>query len=271
MLVINNGRCLHILVKRNEHHPNFFISPPISLNDLALFHVFVHIFLWDPPLLIEDGYDPPDDRSRPVPPSEAPPPPTHDDRSTGFVSIHQRIEHRPPKISPLQITHSMETIGPILVSSFDDAPSRATVMHGMLGSNPIVIKLAAQDRDEAIMAEGAIYRERLQGIEGVPKFYAEGWLFSNAHWVSCLVLQDLDIPLIKEGLESKEDLDPVSSHDLEDLVARLNERGVIHDDLGPRNIVRTYSGGIGLVDFEGAMLVPRQVTQETEQTLKFDG
>ena len=108
------------------------------------------------------------------------------------------------------MTHSTENIDSIVITSFDDAPSRATVMRGLLGSNPIVIKLAEQDRDGDIKTEGAIYRNKLRGIEGVPKFYAEGWIYANHFWVYCLVLEDLGVPLTQEGIQSTEDIDAAS-------------------------------------------------------------
>ncbi|KAJ7685305.1 hypothetical protein DFH06DRAFT_1313624 [Mycena polygramma] len=129
-------------------------------------------------------------------------------------------------------------------------------MRGLFGSNPIVIKLAEQDRDADTMAEGAIYRHRLQGIEGVPKLYAEGWIYVNHHWVYCLVLEDLGSPLTEEGIQSTDEIDAVSWRELDALQARLFERGV-HDDVEPRNIIRTRSG-IGLIDFEGTILVEEE-------------
>ncbi|KAJ7757472.1 hypothetical protein B0H16DRAFT_1536775, partial [Mycena metata] len=259
--ILYDGRYLHILVKRNAHYPTFFISPAITLTDPFLFHVLIHLFLWDPPSSLEHGYDaaedpPPDSAEASPPTTVSSPPPDDEDSSAGITTVLQRCKDRLPKSSVLKITHCTETIPALVVSSFDDAPSRATVMHGMLGSNQIVIKLAAQDRDNDTKAEGVIYRNRLRGIEGVPKFYAEGWLYSNEHWVYCLVLEDLGIPLTQEGIQSTDEIDAVSLRQLEDLQAGLLERGVIHDDVEPRNIIRTRSGGIGLVDFEGAWLVP---------------
>ncbi|KAJ7685306.1 hypothetical protein DFH06DRAFT_1313625 [Mycena polygramma] len=63
--ILHDARCLHILVKRNAHNPSFFISPAIDLDDARLFHVLTHLFLWDPPSSLEDGYDPPDEQSLP--------------------------------------------------------------------------------------------------------------------------------------------------------------------------------------------------------------
>ncbi|KAJ7151615.1 hypothetical protein C8R46DRAFT_1229147 [Mycena filopes] len=204
--ILHDARCLHLLVKRNANYPNFFISPPISLDDPRLFHVLTHLFLWDPPSSLEDGYDPPDDPPVPNSPESPPPPMYGEDISAGFATVLHRFKDRPHKSTYFHITHYTETIGPIVVSSFDNAPSRATVMHGMLGSNPIVIKLAEQDRDNDMKEEGEIYRTRLRGIEGVPKVYAEGWLWSNEHWVYCLVLQDLGVPLTEEGIQSIDEI-----------------------------------------------------------------
>ncbi|KAJ7678264.1 hypothetical protein DFH06DRAFT_1168287 [Mycena polygramma] len=232
------------------------MSGAITLDDPHLLHVLVHLFLWDPPSSLEDGYDAPD---RPPTPSSAnppPPPPTLDqDGHARFVTVLQRCQDRVQKSTHLRITYLTEPIGPITLSSFDNAPSRATVLHGTFALKPIVLKLAEQDRDADTQAEGVIYRERLQGVEGVPKLYAEGWLYSNEHWVYCLVLEDLGIPLTAEGIQDADELDATSKCQLEDLKSRLFERGVVHDDVEPRNIIRTHSGGIGLVDFEGAYLV----------------
>ncbi|KAJ6473288.1 hypothetical protein C8R45DRAFT_1012911 [Mycena sanguinolenta] len=124
-------------------------------------------------------------------------------------------------------------------------------------SQPVVFKMAEQDRDDPTEEEGSVYRERLRRLTGVPKLYAEGSLLAdNGEWAYCLLVEDLGLPLTSEGLVTVDELDPNSRAQLAELKAKLRDRGVIHGDTEHRNILPTRTGGIALIDFENAMLLP---------------
>ncbi|KAJ6557363.1 hypothetical protein DFH09DRAFT_1163924 [Mycena vulgaris] len=268
--VLSDGTCLYLLVKRSPLFPSFFISPPILFTDPNLFRILAYPFLGDPPFTLDSSSPPTgsDGLESPLPPTNpAPPVPVSDSSSPSPltpITIHFSLTDRPNKTATLHPVHpTLEPFDPIILSSFDTAPSRATILRGHAGAQPIVLKMAEEGRDDETEEEGNVYRERLRGLDGVPKLYAEGrMLADNGQLAYCLVLEDLGLPLTSEGLETLDELDPQSRAQLATIEARLLDRGVIHDDLEPRplnleprNVLRTPTGGIALIDFEGAELV----------------
>ncbi|KAJ6499512.1 hypothetical protein C8R47DRAFT_291810 [Mycena vitilis] len=153
--LLHDARCLHLLVKRNARYPSFFISPPIVLDDPHLFHVIAHLFLWDPPSSLEAGYDPPAEPPLATVTTSLAHPADSGDTFVGFAHVFHRCENRPHKSSLIKMVHCTENIDSIVITSFDDAPSRATVMRGLLGSNPVVIKVVEHDRGDDLKTEAA--------------------------------------------------------------------------------------------------------------------
>ncbi|KAJ7202802.1 hypothetical protein GGX14DRAFT_462387 [Mycena pura] len=186
-VLLCDGTCIYVLVKRNLNSPSFYLSPPLSLVDPNLFRILAVPFMMDPPSSII-GSDSPES---PSPTNTAAPPPTASsahaaismaDPSSPFapIPINQCLGDRPDKVVLLKPSHPiLDDIGPIVLSSFDPAPSRATIFRGHAGTQPIVLKMAEEGRDDETREEGKVYRERLRGLEGVPKLYAEGRIKEN--------------------------------------------------------------------------------------------
>ncbi|KAJ7484556.1 hypothetical protein FB451DRAFT_87447 [Mycena latifolia] len=104
----------------------------------------------------------------------------------------------------------------------------------------------------ALWAEADIYTERLEGIEGVPKLLAKGWLEVFAgQWYPALLMESLGDPIPELDVE---DLSPEDKAELDHLQTQLLERGVIHYDVEARNIVRRPNHRLGLVDFGDVVL-----------------
>ncbi|KAF7365525.1 hypothetical protein MVEN_00425700 [Mycena venus] len=178
--VLSDGTCLFIL-KRSHSFPSFYISAPIEFTNSDLIRILAYPFLIDAHSTLDSsankGSDSPPLATDPeqVPPDTIPS--TRFDIASSFPPIPVRfalLDH-PHEMLMLHPTRPpLKTFGPISLSSFDAAPRRATVLRGQAGAEPIVLKMAEAGRDDATEREGRIYTERLSGLDGVPKLYAEG-------------------------------------------------------------------------------------------------
>ncbi|KAJ7777441.1 hypothetical protein B0H16DRAFT_1712444 [Mycena metata] len=141
---------------------------------------------------------------------------------------------------------------PVVLHNWTSSSSQTDVMLGRMGDADIVLKMGDPETDvlgrseEYLWAEADLYMSRLQGLAGVPRLIAKGWIERTfGEWCPALLMESLGQPITEQTLA---DLCPEDQTQLAGIQRQLKERGVLHADLEPRNIVRSKNG-IGLVDF----------------------
>ncbi|KAJ6542574.1 hypothetical protein B0H19DRAFT_1076663 [Mycena capillaripes] len=150
---------------------------------------------------------------------------------------------RPDKTVLLKPSHPiLENMGTIVLSSFDPAPSRAKIFRGHAGTQPIVLKMAEEGRDDETREEGKVYPLRRRRM-----------LADNGQLAYCLVLEDLGVSLFSAWWFRRQ---------LAAIEDALHARGITHLDLEPRNDLRSRTGGIAVVDFEEIARFPKKVSEE---------
>ncbi|KAJ6500341.1 hypothetical protein C8R45DRAFT_924954 [Mycena sanguinolenta] len=149
---------------------------------------------------------------------------------------------RPNKQLLLETTYpTFGDLNYVVPTSFVPAPSNSIVLVAMLALNRLSSKWG--DRNETRKYG---YRKKLgyiANICGVSTVYP----LYNGHPAYCVV---------SEGIVDLESLDEHSREQLGKIEDELRSRGVFHLDLEPRNVLRTRSGGVAVIDFEEAGLLP---------------
>ncbi|KAJ7153478.1 hypothetical protein C8R43DRAFT_1002167 [Mycena crocata] len=261
---LSDGTLIYVLYKQCESSPSFLISSPVELTDPNLFRLLAFPFFSEsgpltpnPPVLV------------PPTPSSFPPSssassailcaPAISSSLSSLISLHFAMDDHPIRTAMLHPLHpTLEVTRPILLSSFDASPSQATIFRGHAGLQPVVLKMAGAGHDREAEEEGRVYRKFLDGVKGVPKLFAEGYVRAdNGDIAYCLVLEDVGVSVLGEGLASLEELDPQSQSQLACIKKALLDRGIYHEDIEPRNVTRTAEGGIALVDFGSVTILSK--------------
>ncbi|KAJ6455389.1 hypothetical protein C8R45DRAFT_1036220 [Mycena sanguinolenta] len=247
-----NGVHLWILVKRKSTFLSFYLSEPLPFTHPDLLRILTFTFFGDPPsdLIAPDTSTPSviwpsapkitksrksSKKARTTKAST----PSSAHASSLKIIFTQSLD-RPGKQFLLQTGYpTFGDLNDVVLTSFDPAPRQK------------------RDEEKRIQEEARVYRERLRGLQGVPTLYAEGYMMTdNGDPAYCLLLEDLGTPVVSEGIEDLESLDEPSRKQLRKIEDGLRARGVIHLDLEPRNVLRTRSGGVAVVDFEEVELMP---------------
>jgi hypothetical protein len=76
-----------------------------------------------------------------------------------------------------------------------------------MGNTPVVLKVGDPNDEngdssrKALWAEARLYEERLEGLEGVPKLLAKGWIErSPGDWCPALLMESLGEPITESDL-----------------------------------------------------------------------
>ncbi|KAJ7157087.1 hypothetical protein C8R46DRAFT_1225700 [Mycena filopes] len=150
-----------------------------------------------------------------------------------------------PPSSPLHMNE-------VVFTQWTTSPAQADVFLGTMGGTKVVLKMGDPDAEHAgrskrgLWAEADLYPTRLKGLAGVLRLLAKGWVERlKDEWCPALLMESLGKPISESNLD---ELSDGEREQLANLVEQLKERGIVHCDIEPRNIVRS-GGRVGLVDF----------------------
>ncbi|KAG8953560.1 hypothetical protein FRC03_011725 [Tulasnella sp. 419] len=135
------------------------------------------------------------------------------------------------------------SVPPVLLSRLLQEGERSYVFRGHFGKTPIVAKIAAEV--QSLISRLSPPRIRnlhsLQGC-GIPRCFG---LFHLGDFAKVLLME-----YCGRSIDSFDDLSPEQSNTLDRVVSVMEQHGVRHDDLEPRNILVSDSGDVFVIDFE---------------------